>query len=106
MRKVYICLPYSYDPEESISRCTDACANLFSEDVLPIAPQLYLGQFVDEKTNRRGAMQACLELINVCDELRVFGTVMSKGMMQEIEHAYRHNIPVKFEHLKMGVDNE
>ena len=106
MKKVYVCLPYSYNPEESKARCLDACMNLFSEDVLPIAPQIYLGEFIDEKTNRRGAMRACLELLSICDEVRVFGTVMSPGMMQEIEHAHRNGIPVKFEQLKMGVEHE
>lgn len=106
MKKVYICHPYSYDPREAKFKCTDICMNLYSEEVLPIAPQIYLGEFIDEKSNRRGAMQACLELLTCCDEVRVYGKTLSTGMMQEIEHAYRHNIPVKFEQLKMGVEHE
>lgn len=62
---------------------------------IPIAPQIYLPQFVDESTQRDVAMNLCLELLSVCDEIRVYGNV-SEGMRLEIAEAERLGIPIVY----------
>jgi hypothetical protein len=60
---------------------------------LPIAPQIYLPQFVDETTERGLALRLCLALVALSDEVRVYGEP-TEGMRLEIAEARRLGIPV------------
>jgi hypothetical protein len=66
---------------------------LSSENVVPLAPQLLLPQFIDELTERDVAIRACLRLVGLCDEVRVYGG-LSQGMRAEIAEAGRLGLPV------------
>ena len=65
--------------------------------VMPVAPHLYLPQLLDEATEREQALRFCLELVDTCDEVRVFGGRVTAGMKREVEYAKRRGIPVRFE---------
>ena len=65
--------------------------------VMPVAPHLYLPQLLDEVTEREQALRFCLELVDTCDEVRVFGGRVTAGMKREVEYAKRRGIPVRFE---------
>jgi hypothetical protein len=99
MKRVYICHPYAGDPEASQEKCRALCkAIIDSEDSLPISPQIYLHQFMDEKDRFR-CMDACLELLSMCDEVRVFGVYISPGMKVEIARANTLEITVRYEDI-------
>jgi hypothetical protein len=66
---------------------------LVVEGHLPIAPQLYLPAFLDETTERNLALQFCLRLVALADEVRVYGEPTA-GMRLEIDEARRLEIPV------------
>ena len=51
----------------------------------------------DEATEREQALRFCLELVDTCDEVRVFGGRVTAGMKREVEYAKRRGIPVRFE---------
>ena len=51
---------------------------------------------VDEATERELAVTLCLELVAVCDELRVYGRTVTGGMRREIDRAEALGIPVRF----------
>ena len=72
------------------------CRSLVESGDLPIAPHLYLPAFLDEKTERDLALVLCLEIIAVCDELRVYGGTVTAGMRREIDRAEALGIPVRF----------
>lgn len=93
-RRVYVCHPYSDDPRGNTGRIQAICVALLENGLLPIAPQLYLPQLIDEKTHRQRAIEMCLSLLDTCDELRVFGNHVSKGMRIELEHADERGIPI------------
>ena len=63
---------------------------------MPVAPQLYLPQFVDERTERERALDLCLELLDACDEVRVYGGTVTAGMRAELARAEAKGIPVRF----------
>jgi hypothetical protein len=96
-RLVYVCHPFADDPPGNVERVRNICRHLVAEGVLPIAPHLYLPAFIDEATERELALSLCLELVDVCDELRVFGANVTRGMNREIERATQRGIPVHFE---------
>ncbi len=97
LKRVYVCHPYSDDPTGNTERVRKVSRRLVSEGVLPLAPHLYLPQLVDEATQRERALALCLELLDTCDEVRVFGGRISDGMERELQHASRCGIPVVFE---------
>lgn len=95
-RRIYVCHPYADDPEANTERVRELCRALTDSGYLPVAPQLYLPQFLDEDTQREVALSFCLELVGICDEVRVYGGRVTAGMRREIERAEVLSIPVRF----------
>lgn len=102
---VYICSPLRGDYEKNTEKAREYCAQTMRNhpDVIPIAPHIYFPQFLDDRDpeERNLGIRAGLDLLDICDELWVFGLknprdLPSEGMWQEIEYAQRHNIPVAF----------
>jgi hypothetical protein len=60
---------------------------------VPIAPHLILPAYIDESTERELALDHCLRLVAVADEVLVFGSP-TEGMRLEIAEARRLGIPV------------
>jgi hypothetical protein len=60
---------------------------------IPLAPQIYLPQVIDEATERELALKICLGLVALSDEVRVYGEP-SAGMRLEIAEAHRLGICV------------
>jgi len=95
-RRVYVCHPFADDPEGNVQRVREICRALADSGFLPIAPQVYLPQFIDEDSERAQALSLCLELVGACDEVRAYGDRISAGMRREIEYAEARGIPVRF----------
>ena len=89
----YISHPFASNPEANASAIRKLCRGIAQSGVLPLPPQLYLPQFLNEKTHRELAMSYCLRLVGVCDELWLFGEP-TEGMRLEIAEAERLGIPV------------
>lgn len=96
LRRIYVCHPFSSDPEGNARTVRTICRALVESGCLPIAPHLYLPAFVDERTERELAVALCLELVAVCDELRIYGRGVTAGMRREIDRAEALGIPVRF----------
>lgn len=93
---MYVCHPYRDDPQGNAVRVAEVCRALTDSGLVPVAPQLYLPTFVDEATQREEALALCLELLDVCDEVRVYGERISEGMRVELRHAEARGIPIRF----------
>lgn len=65
---------------------------------IPIAPHLYFTQFLDDtvEKERQIGVDFGLQLLDLCDELWVCDTIISKGMQEEIDRAHRTGKPVKY----------
>jgi hypothetical protein len=90
---VYVCHPFGAKQTENISSIRKVCCSLLAEGCIPLAPQLFLPQFLDEAIERDRALSICLRLVAVVDELRVYGKP-SAGMRIEIAEARRLGILV------------
>ena len=95
-RRVYVCHPFANDPAGNIERVRAISQFLIDDGALPIAPHLYLPQLIDETTGREQALALCLELLATCDEVRVFGDLVTEGMERELREAKRLGIPAHF----------
>lgn len=97
---VYICSPCRGDYEQNIQKARAYCRAVvtYFPDVIPLAPHIYFTQFLDDtKQNERSlGMEAGLELLDMCDEIWVFGLDNpSEGMQAEIDYAQKNGIPVR-----------
>jgi DNA polymerase III subunit epsilon len=96
-RRVYVCTPFVDDPERHAARLLGISRRLIARGLLPVAPPLYLPPLVEHLKDPEQAKQLSLELVEACDELRVFGGLVTADMERELEHAQRRHIPVSFE---------
>ena len=96
VRTVYICHPYRGDPVGNRLRVAAHCRRLAHDGVLPLAPQLMLPAFLDERAERELAMGLCLRMVRLADEVLVCGAP-TEGMQREIAEATRRGIRVRHE---------
>lgn len=97
MKKVYICSPCRGDYEKNIQKAQGYCREAVYMGVIPIAPHVYLTQFLDDTipAERSTGLSLGLELLKDCDEVWVYGIQNpSEGMKAEIELANKIGIPV------------
>lgn len=97
---VYICSPCRGNYEENMEKARNYCLEVMTKwpDVIPIAPHIYFTQFLDDtiQNERSIGMEAGIALLDMCDEIWVFGIVApTEGMRAEIEYAKKNGIPVK-----------
>ena len=95
----YISHPFASNPEANASAIRKLCRGIALSGVLPLAPQLYLPQFLNEKTHRELAMLYCLKLVGVVGEVWVYGAP-TNGMRLEIAEARRLGIPVIYQTME------
>ena len=89
MKKVYVSSQLRGNVKSNISKAQWYARFVAERGHLPIAPHIYFTQFLRDHIpeERDMAMEMNRELLESCDELWVFGEVISEGMKQEIEWA-------------------
>ena len=94
---IYVCSPVKGDIEENITRAKDYCKTVLIMGYIPIAPHVAFDGILNDKVQqeRETALAIGLELVKRCDEVWVFGNVISEGMQGEIELAKQIGIPDK-----------
>jgi hypothetical protein len=93
VKRVFVSYPFSSNPTGNSAAVAVIARAIVLAGDLPLAPHCYLPTLVDERSERALALQLCLALLELCDEVRVYGEP-SDGMKLEIAEAYRLGIPV------------
>ena len=96
-RKIFICSPYRGRVEENKKKAVSyARITAMSGDV-PIVPHLYFPSFLDDNipNERMTGIAMGLELMDMCDEVYVFGFDITEGMKFELDHAKETRKPVR-----------
>ena len=98
MKWIYVASPYKGDVENNVSNAKRYALFVAKKNLVPVAPHLYLTQFLDDniETEREVGLALGLQMLKRCRELWVFGEYISSGMCAEIEFAVRHNIPIRY----------
>lgn len=100
MTKIYICSPYRGDVDKNVKSATTYCRHVIdnSPELIPIAPHLYLPQFLNDDIaeERETALKIGLELLKECSEIWVFGKRVSDGMAAEISAAAQYSLRVRW----------
>lgn len=93
---VYICSSYSGNVDFNITNARLYCRYALNNGYIPIAPHLLFPQFMNDEKERELAMFMNMVLLSKCEELWVFGNVVSKGMGQEIARAEKRNMKIRY----------
>ena len=96
---VYICSPFSKgDVKQNKRNARRYCRYAVQHHAIPFAPHLLFPQFMDDSNpaERELAMLMNRVMLGKCDELWVFGNVISKGMKREIKWAKRKKMHIRY----------
>ena len=102
---VYICSPFSHgDVKENVRNARHYCRYAVEHHAIPFAPHLLFPQFMNdsEPAERSLAMLMNRIMLGKCDELWIFGSLISKGMKREIKWAKRKKINIRYISVKKG----
>ncbi len=97
MKLVYICSPLRGDINNNIKKAINYCEYASNLDVIPLAPHTIFTQYLDDlkEKDRKKGLKMGLSLLRKCDELWVFGNLISNGMKTEIELAQELGMTIK-----------
>ena len=102
---MYICSPFSHgDVKENVRNARCYCRYAIEHHAIPFAPHLLFPQFMNDSNpaERSLAMLMNRVMLGKCDELWIFGSLISKGMKREIKWAKRKKINIRYISVKKG----
>ena len=97
LKKVYICAPLSGNVRENLKNARRYAEYALRCGTAPVVPHFYALCLNDNNPKDRSmGMRAGQSLLWFCDELWVFGDVISKGMQAEIDFCKTMNIRIRY----------
>lgn len=93
---VYICSPYSGDIEANTQKARNYSRFAVEQGAIPLAAHLLLPQFMSEKNERDLALFMAMVLLGRCEEVWVFGTIITSGMAAEIAKAKKKSRTIRY----------
>lgn len=96
---VYICSPYAGDVQQNVHNARKYSRFALERNTIPLTPHLLYPQFMDDcdPAERWVALhKISYVLIGKCDELWVFGGVISSGMEYEISIAKKRKMKIRY----------
>lgn len=96
---VYVCSPYRGNVEENVKKAREYSRFTFEKKNIPITPHLLYPQFLndDDLFERNIAIHKInYVLLGICQELWVFGDVITEGMQREILIAKKKNKRIRY----------
>ena len=98
MKRVYICSPLGGDVNANIEKAKQYASYVIRKcGTAPVVPHFY-ALMLDDKNpeERKLRINAGLSLLWVCDEVWVFGDLITSGMSEEIKLAKSLNIRIRY----------
>lgn len=93
---VYICSPYAGDIEKNTYRARAFSRFAVEKKYIPIAPHLLCPQYLNEETERWLGLKMGIVFMGKCEEIWVFGDVVSEGKAAEIDKAKRMRKKIRY----------
>ena len=94
---VYICSPFSGEPEGNAEKAKRYCRYAIQSGYLPFAPHLFFPQFLRDELPRERELGLSMAMVMLakCTELWVFGDDVTRGMAKEIRKARARNMRIR-----------
>lgn len=97
MKKVYICSPLGGNVKENIEQAKQYAKYALMCGMAPVVPHFYALCLDDNKPDERAiGMAAGMALLWFCDELWVFGDMITEGMQHEFNFCMNLNIKIRY----------
>jgi hypothetical protein len=97
-KTVFVGHPIGGDVEDNVRKVLGICAEIHTEDIIPVVPYIVSLQYLDDGiiADRELGMEANHECFRrrYVDELWLFGDRISSGMEGEVRLAREYGIPV------------
>lgn len=95
---VFVCSPFAGSVQENIQKARRYSRFAYISGYMPITPHLMYPRFLDDKQfkERQDGMEMGLRLLDLCEEIWVFGEHYSSGMQREISHALGTHMTIRF----------
>lgn len=94
---VYICSPFAGDEVENMAKAKVYCRFAMLKGYIPVAPHIYFPCFCYEESEREQVMKMNMVFLGKCQEVWVFGDVITPGMKAEIKQATKNkNATVRY----------
>ena len=95
---VFICSPYAGCIRENVQNARRYSRFAYLSGRMPITPHLFYPRFLDDHMpqERMDGMDMGLRLLDLCEELWVFGDYFSSGMQREIAHAVARFMTIRY----------
>lgn len=96
---VYICSPYAGDVQQNTENARRYSRFALLRNTIPLTPHLLYPQFMDDSNPaERQLAQHKINyvLVGKCDELWVFGSVLSSGMEYEVSIAKKRRMKIRY----------
>ena len=98
-RLVYICAPLRGEVEKNIEFARQKAQEVFQAGNIPVCPHLMFPPFADpdDPVQDQAAREMGLRLLEVCQQVNVYGPTWTEGMWAEIQHANKLGILVRID---------
>ena len=95
---VFVCSPFAGSVQENVQNARRYSRFAYISGYMPITPHLMYPRFLDDKQfkERQDGMEMGLRLLDLCEEIWVFGEHYSSGMQREISHALGTHMTIRF----------
>lgn len=96
-KMVYVCSPLKGDLQTNIALANKHSLYTVQQGYLGIAPHAVCTQYLDDNKpeDRSLGLELGLEFLRYCQEIWVFGNILSQGMRTEIRYAYEKGLPIR-----------
>lgn len=97
MKLIYVASPYRGAIKKNLKYAKKCCSFVVNQNCNFYCPHLLVTQVLDDTNDieREYGMFLAKDMLLKCDEVWVFGNVITEGMFMETKLAEEHNIPVK-----------
>ena len=93
---MYICAPLRGEVEKNIEFARQKAQEVFQAGDIPVCPHLMFPPIADpgDPAQDLAAREMGLRLVEMCQQVNVYGPVFTEGMWAEIHRANKLDIPV------------
>ena len=97
-KMVYTCAPLRGDVERNIEFARQRARGVFLAGDIPVCPHLMFPPIADpgDSDEDQAARKMGLQLVALCQQVNVYGSMRTPGMLEEISLAEKLRIPVKY----------
>lgn len=101
---VYICAPLRGEVEKNIEFARQKAQEVFRAGDIPVCPHLMFPPIANlgNPVQDQAAREMGLRLVEMCQQVNVYGPVFTEGMLEEIHRANKLDIPVVIDSKTKG----